>query len=109
MTYREVESETVDHHYSIDDAVGKGMVDEDSGTFHDPKTGEIMSLGAAVYEGYISPGSSPRVARFHIINTTITVDEPRFNSFLQTIFSTSLFIYEYTRGIIENSISYGSS
>jgi hypothetical protein len=69
------------------------------------------------YEGYISPGSSPRGrqvdrAEFKIRKSSpvkLRVDEPRFNSFLQTIFSTSLFIDEYTRGIIENSISYGSS
>ncbi|CAC5414508.1 DST [Mytilus coruscus] len=59
-TYREVQSEIVDHHYSISDAIDQGMVDEGSGTFRDPKTGEVMSLGAAIYEGYISPPTSPR-------------------------------------------------
>lgn len=59
-TYREVQSEIVDHHYSISDAIEQGLVDEGSGTFRDPKTGEVMSLGAAIHEGFISPPTSPR-------------------------------------------------
>lgn len=62
-TYREVESEIVGHHVSISDAIDSGMVDGGSGTFSDPKTGEIMSLGAAIHDGYISPPSSPEAKR----------------------------------------------
>ena len=58
-TYKTGESERNDDKevfntsLSLEEAVGGGYVDEDSGTYTHPNTGEIMSLAAAIQFGFI--------------------------------------------------------
>lgn len=68
-----------DIHMSFSDALNKGLVDMNAGTFKDPKSGELISIQQALQEGKIS--ATPQVATDSItsVSSTTTTKSTELN------------------------------
>jgi hypothetical protein len=88
-------------------AIADGIFDDATGVFIDKKTGRKYSLQEAIKSGFINGDSSIYdVKSGKMMTLTQALDQGRIDPKSGKFISKDS---EYTRGIIENSISYGSS